>query len=244
MIDKLQQHVRNYGSKTQQRKALELLLPTSFVYDFLEGRLPHPSDTYTKIAQILEIEEKERISLEIARRRTRLGARIEQVRRDVRLEVLSSSTLENLYQQIINWTRDDELRRQYEERLLEYAYETLTVLPIDKKDNKRREVEELARGTVIIKHPFKLAWTIVLEWNDKESLASLDVQVLREYVEFFSEDGLAKVLQGYLTSEISPFGPVSDNGSGAKTETHIKNGDMSQEEPMATLEGRLLRMTV
>ena len=60
---------------------------------------------------------------------------------------MSSSGLEDLYQQLINWTQDDEVRRQYEEKLLDRAYDNLIVLPLDQKASKLDQVLNLAEGT-------------------------------------------------------------------------------------------------
>ncbi|KAK8221963.1 Superkiller protein 3 [Zalaria obscura] len=203
VIDKLTSFAKQNGNLAQYKRALEVLLPSSPVYDFLEGSIPHPSHTYTRLAEITEKDEKERINKEIGERRTRLGARIGQVTAEVKREVLAQSNLEELYQHIIDWSNDDEVRREYEERLFSRAYDTLVVL--QQKDAKREQVLKLAHGMVIIKHPFQLAWNLQLEWQDVANISDLDVGVLREYVEFFPDSGLGKLLRGFLTSEISPF---------------------------------------
>ncbi len=244
VVDKYQAHVRNHGSKSQQRQALEMLLPSSPLYDFLEGGLPYPPATYAQIAQIVEAEESERINKEIGKRRTRLGARIDQVRREVRQETLTQSPLEDIYQQIINWTRDDEERRHYEEKLLQHAYETMLVLAAEAKAEKRAQVKQMAQGMVILKHPYKLAWTIAIEWNDGESLADWDEAVLRDYMELFPEDGLAKVLRGYIGSEISPISPPADRNEMANSTDSADPSHDAQESPKLTPEERLVLMTV
>ena len=205
MIDKYVDFSRRCGSRTQYKNALKVLLPSSTIYDYLEGRILRPAYTYTKIADIVEAEEKETINREIGQRRTRLGAKIDQVTSDVKREVAETSQLEELYRCIIEWTDDDEARRHYEEKLLERVHDTLAVLPSQNKAEKRHQVLELAKGLVILKHHFALAWRIVLEWQDVELISQLDVGLLREFIEFFPEEGLSKVLQGYLESEISPF---------------------------------------
>ena len=149
----------------QYAKALETELPSSPVYSFLEGRLPHPSLIYQRLAEIHEAAEKERINKEIGERRSRLGATLSGVTLDVKREVYTKSQLESIYQNCIDWTVDDELRRQYEEKLLVRAYDTLMVLPKGKKAEKRDQVLELAHDMVIIKHPFLLAWQIDIEWR-------------------------------------------------------------------------------
>ncbi|KAI9643685.1 Superkiller protein 3 [Ciborinia camelliae] len=208
VIDKFLGFARNQGTRLEHRKSLELILPGSPIYEYLEGRIPHPSHTYQIIAQITEFEEKERINKEIGERRTRLGAKISQVTVEVKREVLKGSDLEELYNKIIDWTTDDDIRRQYEEKLVQRCLEVLIVLPPgDEKIKKRSKVFKLARDMVIIKHPYKLAWDIAIEWQDPENVQSLDVNILREYLDFFPSSGLSQVLRGFMSSEISPFPP-------------------------------------
>ena len=205
MVDKYTEFVKKYGNRAQQKQALEILLPTSSLYDYLEGRIPRPDYTYIKLADIVEAEEKERINKEIGERRTRLGARIDQVTIEVKRDVLADSKLEQIYHGITEWSHNDEVRRSYEEKTLQHAYETLTVLSSSKKAEKRKVVWDMAQGLVVLKHPSLLAWKLVLEWNDAETIEQLNAGLLRDYTEHFPEDGLGKVLRGYLESEISPF---------------------------------------
>ncbi|KAF2144377.1 uncharacterized protein K452DRAFT_266137 [Aplosporella prunicola CBS 121167] len=205
-LDKIVDLARAQGTKAQYKRALEAAyLPTSSTYSFAEGRVPHPSHTYTRLAEITETEEKERINKEIGERRTRLGARLTQVTTEVKREVFTKSNLEELYQNVIDWTGDDEVRREYEEKMFQRAYDTLVVLPSEKKEAKRDQVAKQAHGMVIIKHPFALAWQLELEWKDVESLQEYDANIVREFIEFFPDNGLARLLKGYLTSEIAPF---------------------------------------
>ena len=162
VIDTYTSNAKKYGSRTQYKRSLETLLPSSPVYDFLDGRIPQPASTYVKIAEIVEDEEKAKINTEIGQRRTRLGAKIDRVTAEVRREVFEKSPLETLYFEVINWTHEDELRREFEEKLLIRASETLAVLPQALKTAKRQQVQKLAEGIVILKHPFKLAWNIHL----------------------------------------------------------------------------------
>ncbi|KAL6705327.1 Superkiller protein 3 [Coniothyrium glycines] len=164
-IDKLVDHARRHGSKTLYARALETQLPSSPVYAYLEGRLPHPSKIYTRIADIHETQEAATIKKLIDERRLRLGATLEGTTTAVKNEVYASSPLEGIYEEIINWTNDDELRREYEEKLLARAYDTLLVLPAGEKAEKRDKVMKLAHDMVVIKHPNLLAWQIELEWR-------------------------------------------------------------------------------
>lgn len=164
-IDKLVDHARKHGTKSQYASALSTQLPSSPIYSYLEGRLPAPHLTYTRIAEIHEAQESATIKRLIDERRLRLGATLENTTREVKNEVYAASPLEEVYEEIINWTGDDEVRREYEEKLLERAYETLLVLPSGKKAEKREKVMKLAHDMVIIRHPYSLAWRIELEWR-------------------------------------------------------------------------------
>jgi superkiller protein 3 len=164
-IDMLVDFARKHGNPRQYARALSTQLPTSPVYPFLEGRLPQPSLTYIRIAEILEADEKQTIAKQINDRKTRLGATLEGTTIQVKQEVYEESELEEVYQQIIDWTSDDEKRREYEEKLLQRVYDHLLVLPAGQKAEKREKVMKLAHDMVIIRHPFLLAWQIELEWR-------------------------------------------------------------------------------
>lgn len=164
-IDKLVDHARNHGTSLQYANALATQLPSSPVYSFLEGRLPAPSKVYTRIAEIYEAHEAATIKQLIDERRLRLGATLEKTTSSVKREVYTASPLERVYEELINWTNDDDLRREYEEKLLQRAYDTLLVLPVGEKKAKRDKVMRLAHDMVVIKHPYLLAWNIELEWR-------------------------------------------------------------------------------
>jgi superkiller protein 3 len=224
VVDKYTAFAKKNGTRSQVKRALELHLPTSPLYDVLEGRVPHPSHTYFRLIEITESEEKEFINREIGERRTRLGAKIDQVTVEVKREAFKRSELEELYQGIVDWSHEDEVRRTYEEKLLERGYESLAVLPWGEKASKREKVFRAAQDMVIIKHPFKLAWWIVLEWHDIESFSQWDLGFLSDFIEHFPDDGLTKVLKGFLASEISPFPKPKEPKSNAQ-ESENGNGE-------------------
>lgn len=211
---------------------MEILLPTTTLYDYLEGRIPQPALTYSKIADILEAEEKEKINTEIGQRRTRLGAKIDQVTAEVKREVLKNSPLEACYEKIINWTHDDEIRRHYEEKLLQHAYDTLIVIPTAKKAAKRKQVQKMAQGLVILKHPFRLAWIVDLEWKDAADIKEMDAGVLREFIALFPDGGLSKLLRGFFDSDISPFPRLKESAE--------QNKESEDNSPMSGGDGLIL----
>ena len=229
VIDKYETFAKKHGSRSQYRRALELHLPSSRLYSYLEGRIPHPSHTLSRMAESMEADEKEWINSQIGERRTRLGAKIDQVMSEVQREAFARYPLGALYQDMINWTSDDEVRRNFEERLLKREYENLLTLKHTEKAKKRDEVLTLANGMVIVKHPFELAWTIAVEWVDAESLAEWEVSTFQDFIHYFPEVGLSKVLRGFLDSEISPFpknlNKTPESGSGSDAEGRLSEAD-------------------
>lgn len=247
LVNKYTGLMKKNGTKTQYKNALELQLPGSPLYDFLEGRLPHPAQTYQRLIEITESQEKEFINREIGERRTRLGARIEQVTQEVRREAANKSRLDQFYHGIIDWTNDDTVRRQYEEKLFQRAYEELGFLPQDEKPAKREAVFKAAYDMVIIKHPFEPAWKVFLLWQDVQDYSKYDVGHLREYIEFFPESGLSQVLKGFLSSDLSPFpNDLSDEGDNQEDkdakETTATEFDHEIDGNATDIQDRLLSM--
>ncbi|KAJ6087406.1 hypothetical protein N7467_006320 [Penicillium canescens] len=240
LVNKYLRVAKNQGSKSQVRDALELQLPSSPLYDFLEGRLPHPSHTYKRLIEVTESDEKEFINREIGERRTRLGARVDEVTREVKREAYKKSGLEQLYQGLIDWTNDDAVRREYEEKLFMRACDELDFLPPKVKDAKRKAVFKAAHDMVIIKHPFEPAWKVFLEWQDIE-FSQYDVGHLREFVEFFPDSGLSKVLKGFLASELSPF-PKDPSADAETEEKMVSSLDGEDGETISSEQERLILM--
>lgn len=206
VVDKFVDFAKLNGDKLQYADALWIRLPESPLYSILEGRFPAPAKTYESIALIIEDFEKKKIKSLIGERRTRLGARISEVTLEAKREVYGQSKLEHLFGQIINWTSDDELRRNYEEKLLQYCYDRLLTYaagPI--KDQERQKVYGLANDMVVINHPFKLAWDIAINWQDNKEIKEWDVERLRAYCGFFPESDTYKIITAFLTSPQSPF---------------------------------------
>ena len=198
VVDKLVDLARDKGSRDEYKGALQVLLPTSPVFDFLEGRIQKPAYTYTKLAEITEADDKEQTNRLIGERRTRLGAKLGQVTSEATREVFARSQLEHLYQSIINWTSDDEERRVYEEKLLQHAYDHLIALAPEDKAAKRDQVIKLAHDMVIIKHPYRLAWDLELEWADIQDLHELDKTILQTFITFFHDAGLSKIISAFF----------------------------------------------
>ncbi|KAI1098090.1 tetratricopeptide [Jackrogersella minutella] len=250
VVDKFIDFARARGDRGQYVQALHLILPDSPIYPALEGRVPHPAKTYETIAQILEVDEKKRINTLIGERRTRLGAKLSEVTVEVNREVLCQSELCHIYEQLTLWAQDDDVRRQYEEKLLQFRYDRLLVTTAPNKAAELEVVQKLANDMVIIKHPYKLAWDIAIEWRDHKEIKDWDVNVLNEYCSFFPDSDLYRVLTGFMTSDLSPFpkraaetpAPVHTSETGDESEDDEDGGAPTSVIPY-TDEDRLLMMT-
>ncbi|KAI1339881.1 tetratricopeptide [Xylariaceae sp. FL0016] len=250
VVDNFIKFARAHGDRSQLIQAYSVILPDSPIYSTLEGRLQHPSRTYETIAQMLEVDEKKRINTLIGERRTRLGAKISEVTLEVNREVLCQSKLVEIYEQLILWSVDDDVRRQYEEKLLQFRYDRLLVMPPSDKPEELRTVQKLATDMVIIKHPFKLAWDIAIEWQDSKEIQDWDINVLNEYCSYFPDSDLYRVLTGYLTSDFSRFPKKPDPAPVPTQATNDADESEDDEEGGAptsvipyTDEDRLLMMT-
>jgi superkiller protein 3 len=250
VVDKFVDFARAQGDRAEYIQALTIILPDSPIYPALEGRLPHPAKTYDTMAQILEVDEKKRINTLIGERRTRLGAKLSEVTLEVNREILSQSKLAWIYEQLILWSNDDDIRRQYEEKLLQFRYDRLVVLPASDKAAELKVVQKLANDMVIIKHPFKLAWDIAVEWQDCREIQDWDANVLNEYCTHFPDSDLYRVLTGFMTSDFSPFPKKPDSAPVKAKVTQDDDESEDDEEGGAptsvipyTDEDRLLMMT-
>ncbi|KAM0254517.1 hypothetical protein ACHAQJ_006737 [Trichoderma viride] len=252
LVDKFVDFARVHGDQLQYADAQWIRLPESPLYSILEGRFPHPAKTYESIAHIIETFEKKRINTLIGERRTRLGAKLSEVTLEVKREIYGQSKLEHIYRQLINWTTDDDLRRSYEEKLLQYCHDRVAVLPAGSaKTEEQEKVLGLANDMVIIKHPFRLAWEIAINWQDKKEIRDYDVDLLRSYCNFFPESDLYKIITGFLTSDFSPFPAPATTESKDPASADTETSDDSDEEDGGvptfvvpfTEEDRLMMMT-
>ncbi|RKU44512.1 Superkiller protein 3 [Coniochaeta pulveracea] len=255
VVDKFIDSARINGRPEQYVEALELILPESPLYSALEGRLPNPAKTYETMAQIIGESDSKQINTLIGERRTRIGAKVGEVTLEVKREVFTKSRLADLYRKIIDWSNDDDIRRTYEEKLLQYCHERLLAFPPgEEKSEELKTVLKLANDMVIIKHPFKMAWDIAIDWRDHKDIKEWDFHVLREYITFFPDSDLTRVLSGFLSCTISPFPSIREEdkkkpakGKGAPEEDESSEDDDDGGAQTAyipvTEEDRLITMT-
>lgn len=205
VVDKYELFAKKYGSQAQYRHALELLLPSSSLYTTLEGRVLQPALVYQRLLESASEEEKEWINSQIGVRRGRIGTTLDQITRDVKREAITKFNIEGRYTSLIDWIQDDSLRHDLEQQRFQRAFDNLLLLPSGQKSVQRDAVLNMANGMVIIKQEYAPAWRVALEWVDAENLQDWDPSIFRQYVGYFPDDGLSKVLRGFLDGGASPF---------------------------------------
>ncbi|KAI0674837.1 TPR-like protein [Trametes maxima] len=223
-VQKLIQLRRDDGDRLQLAEVLSLVLPGSDLYPVL-STLPAPDPTNPTSSTIDPIQEAVHNSLpvleelmsiyeqaedalensEISKRRMRLGAPpLEQIRRDVALEILTSSQLPRLYNEIlIHPNTPDDLRRETESKLLQLKQRLLFALPttpphVETKTRLAAEVSEMTGGMVLLKIPNELAWSLYIESKDATYIEDYDFGTLRQFIALFPELPLAKLLRAYF----------------------------------------------
>ncbi|KAK9330575.1 hypothetical protein V1520DRAFT_340134 [Lipomyces starkeyi] len=205
MANKMRTFVSDKGSRQDKIEMLKFLLPDTTVFSFIEGRIPHPAETLQKLTELIESQDKETIQNAINKNRNKIGVNHAEVASKIKLKVYESSELEYYYRQLLNWSDDENQRREIEGKLLEFLYNKLLSVPFGSKDPIRGKIFELATGMLVVNSPVEHAWIIALEWQDLSDLSQLDHNRLRDYIALFPDVGLSKVIQAFLKSDISPF---------------------------------------
>ncbi|KAK4701573.1 superkiller protein 3, partial [Phenoliferia sp. Uapishka_3] len=180
--------------------------------------------TLLELTSLTESFESSSLTSELNRRRQRLGGTTlsaAETRRRLEAEMMPSSGLPGLYKAILedpDAGSDEELRRNTERKLLGHLGKVLKALPssfdersevdlkkVEKrkevmeeeerdKERVRGEVEELARGMVVVGVKEEEAWRITMDWRDSfGTWESVDWRELERYCEIFPESGLANI---------------------------------------------------
>ncbi|KAG4304867.1 hypothetical protein PORY_001542 [Pneumocystis oryctolagi] len=214
-MEKLLKFVEERGSHVQILNVLESFLPSGPFYIYLEGLIPNAGVTYAKIINILENLEKEKMNKAIAKQRGRLGFTVEDILKNVKKDVFKDSTLEKMYEEMINWEDNDELRRKAEAKLLNRCYEHLKVIDLHEKQSKREKVLKLAHDMIIVKNSDILPWMIVFEWEDFQRIDELDINIVHDFISLFPDHPMTLCLQGvsYLYSKYLELSKADSNNS-------------------------------
>lgn len=150
------------------------------------------------LIQMDEADEAANISRETDKRRMRIGAgkalSAEQTKRAVQADLMSQSSLPQLYNKVLEHPQaTDFQRRVAESKLLWHHCTFLVALPASDdvaqtKSELRDKVMALANGMVLIKLPDPKAWEIALDWVNIESVADYDSFILKQLLDVFGPE--------------------------------------------------------
>ena len=138
------------------------------------------------------------VDTEIAKRRLRLGATLISVTREVQWEVYKDSLLPQLFQQVIDWSKDDLERVSTEAKLLNFKYTLLLVAPRKFKLPIKQEVEDLVHGFCVVKATIPLAWILHLNWQDIIYTSEYPARTVSSFQSMFKQTLPAKALDDVL----------------------------------------------
>ncbi|KAL8292821.1 hypothetical protein RQP46_000515 [Phenoliferia psychrophenolica] len=220
--------------------------PLSSPLHSLQLSLRSALPTLLELTSLTETLESSALTSELKKRRERLGGSAlsaAETRRRVEAELMPSSGLPALYRAILDDPdagSDEELRRSTERKLLVHLGTLLKALPssfdartsVDlkavekRKDVKeqeerekarvRSEVEELARGMVVVGVAEEEAWRIVMDWRDGYGKwDDVDWRELERYCETFPQSGLANIARA-MRQRLDAAAPVAPVAEGSE----------------------------
>lgn len=205
---------------------LKFQLPDSPIFQYMEGRLPHPSLTISKLIKYYEKSKKDALA-KLKKGKLSLNKAAAD---DAKVfDIYKNSKLTNLYESLLSWSNDEEQRRAVENTLLEHTYQMLLVAPANIKPSLIQKVKDLASGAVLLKTPFPLAWEIEIEWTDVVDFKDYDYNLLKSYADSFPDEPLAKTLIGFLESSISPF--VIDKTTDKENNSSVEEKEIADGTP-------------
>ncbi|KAG5363899.1 Superkiller protein 3 [Yarrowia sp. B02] len=193
-----------HGTPETQLEFTKLQIPGSPLFELMEAVMPKPAFTFEKLVKMEEEQEKKALNKALADANFTITGKKKRTPQQVRYDFYSKSNLPFLYQELINWTNNDELRTETEKKLLKARADLLASAPQGKeKELLHMEVSDMVDGAVVVKSRDSLAWDLYLEWLDPRDLSDLPSETVNEYLDFFPETGLHKILSGYVYSDIS-----------------------------------------
>ncbi|CAR21048.1 SKI complex subunit tetratricopeptide repeat protein SKI3 [Lachancea thermotolerans CBS 6340] len=209
MVD-LVNDIRNFKNfyRDCQESYLRHMRPGTPMAERLSRHLITPQDALQGLLNIVSAEEQQQVSKLVSRERLKISANQPDYNlkvNSIAWQVYQDSEIDELYQQLINITDDDEKRRGLESKWLEYRIRVLKSMPADIKHHFFTKVRNMVEDMVVVDHDFLLAWQLYFEWQDYSDLDCMDVNVISKFLKKFPKEPLAAVLYAWVCSEQSSY---------------------------------------
>ncbi|CEP64665.1 SKI complex subunit tetratricopeptide repeat protein SKI3 LALA0_S13e00188g [Lachancea lanzarotensis] len=202
--------IRNFKNyyRDSQESYLRHMRPGTPTAELLSRYLISPSDALQGLLNIVRSTEQQKVSKLVSRERLKISAN--QPDYDLKVnsiawEVYKDSEVDDLYQQLINVTDDDEQRRSNEAKWLEYRLKVLKSMPANMKSLFFSKVKGMVEDMVIVDHEFLLAWQLYFEWQDYSDLNGMDINIISRFMKKFPREPLAAVLYAWVSSDLSIY---------------------------------------
>ncbi|KAG9304605.1 hypothetical protein G9A89_020169 [Geosiphon pyriformis] len=207
ILDTINKLINLHRDKQRNRLShvavLKYMLPGSPCFEMiqnLEG-VPKPIQTFSKIRELLEIEESETLVREVERRRQRLNAGPHvTIKAQVENEVYSNSQLEEIYESLLELAPSDDYTDSNDITLKYVAHIQKKLMAVlhEEKSRLREKLHLMARILVKQNTDSPLPYEILIESTDSYSSDDYDENLLREYSEKFPDAGLSIMIRGYF----------------------------------------------
>ncbi|SCU97572.1 LAME_0F20120g1_1 [Lachancea meyersii CBS 8951] len=202
--------IRNFKNfyRDCQESYLRHMRPGTPTAEILSRHLIPPQEALQGLLNIVRADEQQKVSKLVSRERLKISAN--QPDYDLKVnsiawEVYQDSEVDELYQQLINITDDDQQRRDNEAKWLEYRLKVLKSMPTNMKHLFFMKVKGMVEDMVVVNHDFLLAWQLYFEWQDYSNLNAIDVNVISKFMKKFPKEPLAAVLYAWVCSELSTY---------------------------------------
>lgn len=203
------------------------MMPGTPMAEQLSRHLITPQAALKDLIDILDSKQKTYISKIVSRERLKFSAQDPEYQikmNSLAWEVYQTSRLDQLFNQLINITDDDDERAELETRWLEYRMLVLKSMPKEVKGSFFEQVKSMVDDMVLVDHRSATAWRLYFEWQDYADLDNMDQDLVLKFFKKFPLEPLAIILYAWLSSNLSKY--------------DIKKLNVSLEQPSDQEEGR------
>ncbi|EJS41246.1 ski3p [Saccharomyces arboricola H-6] len=202
------------------------LKPGILMAETIGRHLSSPQDALSNLIKILSNREIAEIGKAVSQNRLKLKASDPDYQiklNSFSWEIIKSSEIDQLYNQLVNILTDDQLRSETENEWLEYRIRVLRSMPLDIKKDFFTKVKDMIEDMVLVDHHSLLAWQKFFEWKDYEDLDNMDATLILKYFTKFPKDPLAMILYSWVSSKLSKY-DIKSLESANKSTKGVDNG--------------------
>ncbi|CAR27537.1 hypothetical protein ZYGR_0N00180 [Zygosaccharomyces rouxii] len=187
---------------------LRHMVPGTPTAEQLARHLISAQDAISGLIRILNSKQQDQISKHVSRERLKLSANDPSYQGKINTlswEVYKDSELDDLYNQLINITDDDEQRSNLEAQWLEYRLKVLKSTPQNLKGSSFEKLKRMTEDMVLVDHASIRPWKLYFEWQDYENLDSMDMDLIMKFFRKFPIEPLAVILYAWVCSNFSQY---------------------------------------